>query len=78
MNFHPHPTNNMLLLPPEGMTDCEKLPATMCVEDGQFKWIASFWKPTADELRTLRDGGSVVLYIFSQAHPPVSIGVQPE
>jgi hypothetical protein len=78
VNFHNHPSNNMLLTVPPGMTDCSNLPATMCVEDGVFKWVASFWKPSPEEMQLLIDGGSVALFVFSQTHPPVAIGVEPK
>lgn len=71
MNFHQHSTNNMRLGSPPGMANCDSLPATMMTEPDVT--IASFWRPTPEELATLNRGGSVVLYVFGTAHPPVAL-----
>lgn len=73
MKFHQHSTNNMLLGAPPGMQNCDTLPATMTTEPEVI--IASFWRPTEEELQVLNAGGSVVLHIFGTAHPPVALGV---
>lgn len=39
--------------------------------------MVSEWKPSADELRQLNEGGSVLLYIVGKSHPPVHVDVQP-
>ncbi len=76
MNFHQHSSNNMLLGKPKDMPTCETLPATMMIDEETTQvTIASFWRPTPEELKLLNDGGSVVLYIFGTFHPPVAIGV---
>jgi len=75
MKFHQHSTNNMLLGAPPGMQNCDTMPATMTTEPEVI--IASFWRPTEEELQVLNAGGSVVLHIFGTAHPPVALGVTP-
>lgn len=75
MNFHQHSTNNMLLGAPPGMDNCDSLPATMTTEPEII--IASFWRPTEEELALLNKGGSVVLHVWGTAHPPVALGVVP-
>lgn len=72
MKFHQHSTNNMLLGAPHGMDNCDSLPATMMTEPEPM--IASFWRPTESELKILNEGGSVILYVFGTAHPPVALG----
>lgn len=78
MDFTYHPTNNMLLgKPADGsMPDCQSLPATYLQgESGEFFGIASFWKPSHEELAKLNANGSVKLIVFSKGHPPVWVGV---
>lgn len=38
--------------------------------------IVSAWKPDADDLKMLNDGGHVLLHIYSSEHPPVQLTVQ--
>lgn len=73
MNCHQHASNNMLLGAPKGMKNCISVPATMTTEPEVI--IATFWRPTKEELKTLNAGGSVVLHVWGTAHPPVAIGV---
>lgn len=74
MKFHQHSSNNMLLGKPPGSKNVETMPATLIVgEDGEAT-VASFWRPDPQELAILNSGGSVVLYVFGTAHPPVAIG----
>lgn len=76
MRFHQHSTNNMILAAPAGSKDVDDMPATlMAVGPEQTVLMASFWRPTPEELAELNKGGSVVLYVQGQFHPPVSIGV---
>jgi hypothetical protein len=65
-----HPLCNDVLRKPEGMTDeqCGDLPIRR--EDG---YVWSFWKPEAEELLALNNGGSVALAIMGATHPPVSV-----
>lgn len=74
MNFHQHSSNNMLLGKPPGSVNVETMPATMWVGDDGSVTVASFWRPTTEELSILNDGGSVVLYVSGTMHPPVAIG----
>lgn len=77
MNFEHHPSNNMILGAPKGTEDwVSKLPATMMVQDDGTV-IASFWKPTPEELAQLNAGQHVVLYVYGTSHPVVAIGVAP-
>lgn len=72
MKFHQHSTNNMLLGAPPGMQNCDTVPATMMTEPEPM--IATFWRPTDSELEILKNRGSVVLYVWGTAHPPVALG----
>jgi hypothetical protein len=56
------------------MKKCDGLPTTVMLGDGG-EIVASFWRPSPEELKTLTEGGSVVLYVWGMMHPPVSIGV---
>ena len=42
-------------------------------DDGSIPVVASYWKPTPDELRDLNDGGAVELVVMGMTHPPLSI-----
>ena len=78
MEFIHHPTTNMLLgKPADGsMPECKTLPATYLMDEhAGFLGIASFWKPSPEELAALNAGQTVKLMIFSQSHPPVWVGV---
>lgn len=76
MKFHQHSTNNMILRSPPGMADCDDLPVTlMGCEDGTTI-IASFWRPTEEELEQLKCGASIVLYVWGRTHSPVALGVE--
>jgi hypothetical protein len=77
MKYHQHSTNNLILRAPLGMADCGDLPATLMNEEGGTI-MASFWRPSPEELKTLNEGGSIVLYVYGVSHPPVSIGVVKE
>jgi len=39
--------------------------------------MQTLWHPSPDELRTLIEGGGIVLTILGSAHPPVNIDVVP-
>lgn len=75
MKFIQHPTANMILCAPQGMADCDNLPATMMVDEKGEGTIATFWEPSPEELAALNKGGKVVLYVFGGLHPPVALGV---
>jgi hypothetical protein len=39
--------------------------------------VASYWRPTPEELRELVDGGCVEVVILGFTHPPISIRTAP-
>lgn len=55
---------------------CGVLPVIDAVdEQSGFNFIYSFWRPTAEELEALRNGGAVRLGIMGTVHPVISMGV---
>lgn len=44
--------------------------------DGHLPWMESLWRPDAEEIAALKDGGVVTLRIQGQVHPVVSVGVR--
>ncbi|WP_041742292.1 hypothetical protein [Collimonas fungivorans] len=80
MNFIQHPTNNAVFGAPVGwdqdVVPCSALPVTITELDGAPA-VASFWKPTAEELHVLVDGGSVVLYVLGTCMQPVALAITP-
>lgn len=46
-------------------------------EDGSMPVTASYWAPTAAELRELADGGVVEVVAMGYTHPPLSIRTAP-
>ena len=75
-----HPSNNHVLGAPVGWDQkempCGALPITRTKVDGQDVMV-SFWRPTAFELERLNQGGTVALWVYGVAHPPVAVGVEP-
>ena len=80
MNRHEHPSNNAVLGAPKGWDQaalpCGALPVTRTEAEGQ-PCIASYWKPTAEELAALNAGGLVALWVIGATMPPVSLQVDP-
>lgn len=78
MNKHQHPSNNAVLGAPQGWDQgalpCSALPITRSDVDG-FACVNSYWRPTAEELAVLNDGGSVVLSVLGTTMPPVAVSV---
>lgn len=70
-----HSTNNMVLGPPPGVENCDTVSATMVVEETQTT-IATFWKPTQEELELLMSNGSVCLWVWGRGHPMVALTVE--
>ena len=72
-----HPSNNRILQAPADWdhtkTPCDAIGVTV-FNDGIPK-VASFWTPSLEQLRTLNNGGTVVLIIASNNMPPVIMGV---
>ena len=75
-----HPSNNFVLGAPVGWNQkelpCSALPVTRLVVDGKPAMV-SFWRPTPEELAALNRGGTVALWVYGEAHPPVAVGVEP-
>lgn len=65
---------NRSLGPPRGVgnDECGRL-AIRTGRDGRFPTMQSAWKPTPEELIILKSGGSVILTVFAEVHPMVSI-----
>lgn len=72
-----HPTNNMALTPPKGVSEeeCQTLYATSGTIDGH-RAVWSFWKPTPEELAALNEGKPVVFGVWGDKHPPIYLGVE--
>lgn len=75
MNCIHHSTNNMVLGPPPGVENCITIGATMVVEETQTT-IATFWKPTQEELELLMSNGTLCLWVWGAGHPMVAISVE--
>jgi hypothetical protein len=75
-----HSTNNDVLGAPAGWDQkdlpVDALPITRTEVNG-VPAVASFWKPTAEELAALNAGGSVSLWVLGETMPPVSLEVEP-
>jgi hypothetical protein len=54
--------------------ECLGLPVRY-VETQQGEALVSAWKPTEEEIEQLRAGATIKLWIFSPAHPVVSLSV---
>lgn len=76
MRVHQHKTNNMLLKSPDGMVNCDTVPATLVFDTETETRICTYWRPSEEELAALNKGHSVCLHVFGRAHPPVSITVE--
>lgn len=81
MNKTQHKSNNRVLGAPNGWdqnaVECGALPITDCDFEG-VPAVASYWRPTAEELKALNDGGLVVLFVLGRTMPPVAIDVTNE
>lgn len=81
MNKTQHKSNNRVLGAPKDWDQddlpCDALPVTDVLLGG-VPAVASYWRPTAEELKTLNNGGLVVLYVAARTMPPVAIGVTSE
>ena len=80
MRFTQHPSNNKVLGAPKGWDqkalECGALPVTQTEVDGKPAMV-SFWRPSGDEIAQIQKGGLIAIWIISDSHPPVSIGVEP-
>lgn len=75
-----HPSNNSVLGAPEGwdqsVLSVGAMPITRTEVNG-VPAVASYWKPSADELAQLNAGGSVALWVLGPTTPPVAVEVEP-
>lgn len=55
--------------------DCADLPAQKTVSADGTPVIITVWKPTDEERDILAVDGMIMLVIWGEEHPPVSIGV---
>ena len=73
-----HPSNTRVLGAPSGWDQsalpCDALPVTDVVCDGH-PGIASFWRPSPEELAALQAGAVVSLWVFGSVMPPVAVEV---
>lgn len=78
MEIFNHPSCTKVLGAPADMPepDCSPLPITEHV-DKFGTWSVSFWKPDADEIKALQDGGTIALWVKAQddEHPVVGVSV---
>lgn len=65
-----HPLCNDILRRPPGTTEEECGDLHIVRENGQ---VMSFWKPDAQELAGLNEGGAIGLIVQGATHPPVSV-----
>ena len=49
---------------------CLTLP---CHRDNVSNTFNSFWKPSKEDLKTLNEGGCLMLSVVSSSHPPVGV-----
>lgn len=77
MDFIQHPSNNRVLGAPAGVPieECRALFITDTAMNGAHA-IASFWKPSPEELALLNAGKPVVLIVQGYTHPPLFVGVE--
>lgn len=79
MNRTQHPSNNDVLGAPKGWDQrelpCSALPITRLEFVEGVEAVASFWRPTAEEIKALAAGACVVLYVLGTTMPPVSLAV---
>lgn len=73
-----HPACNDALGPPKGWDHfalpCAALPIKREVIQG-MDTVATFWKPSAEELAMLKAGGSICLTVIGSTMAPVSLSV---
>ena len=56
----------------DGQCDALCIMDTLCAGSAA---MTSFWKPSAQELEILNQGGMVQLWVVGHGHPPVALGV---
>lgn len=86
MNHFLHPGCNFVFNAPEGWADdptnipCDALPVERTYVQGlkSTPCIVSYWRPTAEELAFLNNGGHVALSILGHGMAPVILEIQPK
>lgn len=77
MRVHQHISNNRVIGAPatwdQNELPCGALPTTDVQVNG-YPALESYWKPSAEELAVLNNGGFVVLTVLGIVHPVVAIG----
>lgn len=76
MQIHKHPQTNHNYGAPADLNDeqCASLPVIVYT-DPMDAWAKSFWKPTAEELAALNEGGCVTLGIrIGSGNPDEPVG----
>jgi hypothetical protein len=71
-----HASNNDVLEAPKGMSieECTPLAVTR-VEEGDKRYVLSFWRPSPAELQAIADGKCIYIATLGRAHPPLWLGV---
>lgn len=74
MEFINHPSCNLRLGPPRGVSDvdCGTLPVKTWQDPSLGQVMTSFWKPSAEELKALNAGGSIAINLYTRVHPMMS------
>lgn len=78
MNPTQHSSNNRVLGAPPGWDQQTTPVSALAVTDTRFNGtpgVASFWRPSAEELAALNAGGLVMLNVIGTTMPPVCLGV---
>lgn len=80
MRVTQHPSNTTVLGAPPGWKQdelpCGALPVTLCMVEGKPA-IVSFWRPTAEEIELLKNGGTVGLWVLNDVMPVVGMTIEP-
>lgn len=53
------------------ISECQSLP----IIDTAEGWMVSQWKPSYDEVETLRQGGTLLMWVHGTVHPVVGLDV---
>jgi hypothetical protein len=69
-------TNNMVLGPPPGVSDDECMTVTATLTTEPVCIIATFWKPTPQELELLNSNGLICLHVWGMGHPMVALSAE--
>lgn len=76
-----HPSNNRVLGAPDGWEQHERPCGAIAITDSDLNGdpcVVSFWRPDAEELAALANGGLVSLWIIGDSMPPAAITVEPK